>query len=108
MNKELLQTIRANKNLHYLTDRLPKSNYANGHEYEKNPKLSQSTKARNPKDAVMAMHSNPNKNLILPKLDRIVGRNHGKYQVPVLYQHPKDKAYDKKHTDIDVSSLLKI
>ena len=27
---ELLQTIRANKNLHYLTDRLPKSNYKNG------------------------------------------------------------------------------
>lgn len=31
VNKQLLQTIRANKNLHYLTDRLPKSNYANGH-----------------------------------------------------------------------------
>jgi NIMA (never in mitosis gene a)-related kinase 1/4/5 len=28
---ELLKTIRANKNLHYLTDRLPKSNYNNGH-----------------------------------------------------------------------------
>lgn len=30
---ELLKTIRAHKNLHYLTDRLPKSNYNNGHEY---------------------------------------------------------------------------
>jgi len=27
----LLKTIKAHKNLHYLTDRLPKSNYNNGH-----------------------------------------------------------------------------
>jgi hypothetical protein len=44
---ELLKTIRANKNLHYLTDRLPKSNYQNGYEYEKNPKLNLSAKGKN-------------------------------------------------------------
>jgi hypothetical protein len=27
LKEELLKTIRAHKNLHYLTDRLPKSNY---------------------------------------------------------------------------------
>jgi len=29
----MLQTIRVQKNLHYLTDRLPKSNYQNGYEH---------------------------------------------------------------------------
>lgn len=69
---ELLKTIRANKNLHYLTDRLPKSNYKNGIEYEKVPKLSQSTKAKDP----VSLANYPQiKNINLPKLDRIILKN---------------------------------
>jgi serine/threonine protein kinase len=71
-NNELLKTIRAHKNLHYLTDRLPKSNYANGHEYEKVTKLSMSTKDKNP---VSLAHYPQSKNINLPRLDRIILRN---------------------------------
>lgn len=73
-SNELLQTIRAHKNLHYLTDRLPKSNYNNGHEYEKNPKLSQSTKDKNP--VSLANYPQP-KNINLPRLDRLILKNSG-------------------------------
>lgn len=89
-----MQTIRANKNLHYLTDRLPKSNYANGHEHEKVQKLSQSTKAKNPREPTIGMHPNPSKNINLPKLDKIIVRNNpDKYKTPGIYQ---DRSYDKK------------
>jgi NIMA (never in mitosis gene a)-related kinase len=71
---ELLRTIRVNKNLHYLTDRLPKSNYDNGHEIEKNNKLTPNTTKQ--KHA----HSNGHnistiKGINLPKLDRIIIKN---------------------------------
>lgn len=42
----MLQTIKVHKNLHYLTDRLPKSNYQNGYEYDGSKKMSQSTKQK--------------------------------------------------------------
>lgn len=61
----MLETIRVHKNLHYLTDRLPKSNYNNGYEYEKVSKLNQSTKSKNP-SLPSSMH--PAKNVNLPKL----------------------------------------
>ena len=67
-----MKTIRAHKNLHYLTDRLPKSNYQNGHEYEKNTKLSMSTKDKNP---VSLANYPQSKNINLPRLDRIILRN---------------------------------
>jgi len=88
LNKELLQTIRANKNLHYLTDRLPKSNYANGYEYEKMTKLSQSTKVKNQREVGLIMNSNPSKNINLPKLDRIIGRNNQvNHKTPAALYH---------------------
>lgn len=71
---ELLKTIRAHKNLHYITDRLPKSNYNNGHEQQKLQKLSQSTKDKNP---VSLANYPQNKNINLPKLDRIILKNAG-------------------------------
>ena len=101
----------ANKNLHYLTDRLPKSNYANGHEYEKVAKLSQSTKAKNTREMGMVMHPYPNKNNNLPKLDRVLIRGHGNYKSPVLYHQDRERerGYIRRHAaDIDVSNLLKI
>lgn len=98
----MLKTIRAHKNLHYLTDRLPKSNYNNGHEYEKVPKMSQSTKAKNPSQP-SNMH--PSRLINLPKLDRIIVRNNNGYKSPSGAYHGSH-AHDRKH--IDVSNLLKI
>jgi hypothetical protein len=53
------------------------------------------------------MHPNPLKNLNLPKLDKIIVRNNpGNYKSPVgIYN---EKGYEKKSSEIDVSSLLKI
>lgn len=51
----------------------------------------------------MVIFPNLSKNLVIPKL----GRVNGKYQVPISYQHPKDKNDDKKHTDTDLNILLK-
>jgi hypothetical protein len=98
----LLKTIRANKNLHYLTDRLPKSNYNNGHEHEKMAKLSQSTKG---KDPVTLANYPQIKNINLPKLDRIIHKN-------VIHKsNTEEKKYDiqglKSH-QVDISNMLKI
>lgn len=93
-----------------MTDRLPKSNYQNGHEYEKVPKLSQSTKSRNPSKPTIGMH--PSKNINLPKLDRIIVRNSGGNHKPMGYHpsyHGRDPSIDKRpQASIDVSNLLKI
>jgi serine/threonine protein kinase len=114
LHKELLQTIRVNKNLHYLTDRLPKSNYANGHEHEKVQKLNQSTKVRPVRDPALAglggihhLHANGSKNINLPKLDKIIIRNNiSNYRNPV--QHYQERNEYRKAVNIDVSNLLKI
>jgi hypothetical protein len=51
----------------------------------------------------MSMH--PTKNINLPKLDKIIGRNNNNqvnnYKVP-------ERNYDKKSIDIDVANILKI
>lgn len=93
---ELLKTIRANKNLHYLTDRLPKSNYKNGIEYEKVAKLSQSTKAKDP----VSLANYPQvKNINLPKLDRIIHKN-----APVQ-QYQQER---RDRPQVDIAGMLKI
>lgn len=98
-----MKTIRAHKNLHYLTDRLPKSNYNNGHEYEKVPKLNQSAKTKNPSQP-SSIHQN--RMINLPKLDRIIIKNNGNYKNPNgVYHHPN---YHNEKKQIDVSNLLKI
>lgn len=62
----------AHKNLHYLTDRLPKSNYNNGHEYEKITKLNQSTKEKVP---YSLKHPPEIRSINLPKIDRLILKN---------------------------------
>jgi hypothetical protein len=99
---ELLKTIRANKNLHYLTDRLPKSNYNNGHEYEKNQKLSQSTKDKNP---VSLANYPQSKNINLPKLDRIILKNAVHKN---LEEQKKHDNHGLKAHQVDISNMLKI
>lgn len=99
-SNELLKTIRAHKNLHYLTDRLPKSNYNNGHEYEKVSKLSQSTKDKNP--VSLANYPQP-KNINLPRLDRIILRNAGNRN-----EEKKHDAVSLKPHQVEISNMLKI
>ena len=99
-----MKTIRAHKNLHYLTDRLPKSNYANGHEYEKVQKLSMSTKDKNP----VSLANYPNtKNINLPRLDRIILRNAANRNI----NHDEPRRHEvvslKPH-QVDISNMLKI
>lgn len=105
----MLKTIRAHKNLHYLTDRLPKSNYQNGHEYEKVPALSQSTKTK-PQQHPQLLHQN--RNINLPKLDRIIVRNNaGNYKSPGMYHQPsyhERVEKERKGMNLDVGNLLKI
>jgi hypothetical protein len=67
-----LKTIRVNKKLHYLTDRLPKSNYQNGFEYEKNAKLNLSAKGKNEIKPSSLPSVNNVKSINLPKLERIL------------------------------------
>ena len=100
----MLKTIRAPKNLHYLTDRLPKSNYENGHEYEKVPKMNQSTKAKSQQPSLL----NQNRNINLPKLDRIIIKNNGNnYKNGGIYHQPSyQERGERKQTNID--SILKI
>jgi len=93
---------------------LPKSNYANGHEHEKVQKLNQSTKVKTNKDPALAglvhqMHPNPSKNINLPKLDKLIGKNSNNYKSPVqLYQERQERNEYRKAAEIDASSLLKI
>lgn len=101
-SNELLKTIRAHKNLHYLTDRLPKSNYNNGHEYEKVSKLSQSTKDKNP--VSLANYPQP-KNINLPRLDRIILRNAGNRNGN---DEKKHDAVSLKPHQVEISNMLKI
>ena len=46
----------------------------------------------------------PTKNINLPKLDKIIGRNNG---ISSNYKAP-ERSYEKKHIDIDVANILKI
>ena len=62
-------------------------------------KLSQSTKAKNPREPTLGMH--PSKNINLPKLDKIIVRNG-------VANYKNIPGYEKKQAEIDVSSLLKI
>jgi len=98
-NAELLKTIRVDKKLHYLTDRLPKSNYNNGHEYEKSTTTMKQMSSIKNKNAMSMNHAGL-KNINLPKLDRIIVKNNGGYKSPILHQA------DKK--SVDVSNVLKI
>lgn len=76
-----------------MTDRLPKSNYKNGIEYEKVAKLSQSTKAKDP----VSLANYPQiKNINLPKLDRIIHKN----APPPLPQQQRPA--------VDIAGMLKI
>ena len=104
---QLLKTIRANKNLHYLTDRLPKSNYQNGHEYEKQQKMSLSTKEKDP----VSLANYPNRrNINLPKLDRMIKGSHPSQPHNVHPDPPKrhEAPHSIKPHQVDIGSMLKI
>lgn len=93
-----------NKNLHYLTDRLPKSNYENGYEIERTSKLSQSSK---PKNSQSTNHHNINnlnnlKGINLPKLDRIIVKSNN-YKIPLNL--PQEEQPHRKPYNIDGKSL---
>lgn len=92
--------------MHYLTDRLPKSNYGNEQEHDKIPKLSQSTKTKNPTNPSLV---HPSRHINLPKLDRIIVRNSGNNHKPqhlgAGYHRDRSQA---RPMGIDVSNLLKI
>lgn len=108
MNPELLKTIRANKNFHYLTDRLPKSNYQNGHEYEKNQKLNMSAKGKN---EIRPSGVTNVKSINLPKLDRILVKGSSSKQNGIHLQHherPQHPLLQPKASKIDMNEMLKI
>lgn len=44
----------------------------------------------------------PTKNINLPKLDKIIGRNNG---ISSNYKAP-ERSYEKKHIDIDVANIF--
>lgn len=72
-NAELLKTIRPNKKLHYLTDILPKSNYATDRDYEDKKGKYSHIKT---KSSSKHLSLQPNlKSLNLPKLDRLLLKN---------------------------------
>jgi len=63
-----------------LTDRLPKSNYNNGHEYEKSTTTTKNiSQTKNTKNS-MSMNYGNMKNINLPKLDRIIVKNSSPYK----------------------------
>ena len=70
----MLKTIRTHKNLHYLTDRLPDSNY-HEHDLSRSPKEKCTKRIRTEKSA-----STQARNINLPKLDKIITRNSANYQ----------------------------
>lgn len=72
-----MKTIRAHKNLHYLTDRLPKSNY-DGENEGGIGKASQSGKQKSSSST-----NNSLKGLNLPALDRIVLKSNNN-KLPVI------------------------
>lgn len=69
------------------------------------PKLSQSTKSKNP-NLPVSMH--PAKNINLPKIDKIIARNNGSYKSPAGIYHQPNYHNERKQANIDVSNLLKI
>lgn len=78
MKEELLRTIRIPKNLHYLTDKLPKSNYGNESDL-----LSNHTLSNSPKLERNTRNTTGNKSISkgsLPKLSQLIrGSNSPNY-----------------------------
>jgi hypothetical protein len=90
-----------------LTDRLPKSNYQNGYEYESNKKMNQSAKGKN--EIKPSMHQNSKANINLPKLDRILIKGSNPKN-NLLHLHEKEKPLylQPKASKVDINDLLKI
>lgn len=76
MEKEdLMKTIRVPKNLHYLTDKLPRSNYGNESDIQSNHTMGNSPAHNRPKKYTAVNRSNSKGSL--PKLSQILrGGNH--------------------------------
>jgi hypothetical protein len=91
----LLKTIRANKNLHYLTERLPKSNYENGYEVERTPKNAKGKSGVN-----TSLRSGLN----LPMLDRVIIKSNNN-KMPVIGVEDR-KPYLIDHKSLE--GMLKI
>ena len=90
---ELLKTIRAHKNLHYLTDRLPKSNYE-GEQKIEHPKKGLSNKQKTSVSTNISLRG-----LNLPALDRvIVKNNHNK--LPVI-GGMEERKHHNEHRSIE-------
>jgi serine/threonine protein kinase len=101
--EELLKTIRANKNLHYLTERLPKSNYENGYEAEQRLPKNPSSKPRQ-----NAISSSLRGGLNLPLLDRVVIKSNNS-KLPVIErerEREERKPYLIDHRSLE--GMLKI
>ena len=88
---ELLQTIRADKKLHYLTDRLPQSNYQNGFDISDraNTKMTPGPRSKN----TLSYNYSNARNINLPKLDRLIVKN-SQNKNPVYHQSTDDKRRD--------------
>ena len=98
---ELLKTIRAHKNLHFLTERLPKSNYENGYEVERTPKSTA------PKHHTKSNVSTNNslRGLNLPPLDRLIMKNN-QSKLPVV--HHDDHRRRNQPDNRSLEGMLKI
>ena len=99
-HNELLQTIRADKKLHYLTDRLPQSNYQNGFDVNEraNTKMTPGGRSKN----TLSYNYSNTRNINLPKLDRIIVKN-SQNKNPVVYHQSNDEKRSR-----DASNMLKI
>ena len=83
---QLIQTIRPDRKLHYLTDRLPQSNYQNGLQYER------STAKMTPGGRTKGTSSQSYgiRNVNLPKLERIIVKGTANKN-PVMYHQVNNK-----------------
>lgn len=100
-NQQLLQTIRVNKNLHYLTERMPMSNYENGHEVVRSHKSSKQTKIV--ANGQQSMNISNVRSINLPRLDRIVLRQNN-HKLSVSEPRKHEGALEGK----SLENLLKI
>jgi serine/threonine protein kinase len=97
---ELLKTIRAHKNLHYLTDRLPKSTYEGDAEEVGVAKLSRPSG----KQKTSASTNISLRGINLPALDRVVIK-HSNHKLPVL-AGLEDRKHQADHRSLE--AMLRI
>lgn len=74
VKEQLLRTIRIPKNLHYLTDKLPKPNYGNESDVQSNYTMGNSPVHHRPKRNTTNNRSNSKSSL--PKLSQVLRSNH--------------------------------